>query len=320
MTTNSRPVIYDEAAITAGDITADDTNVTGTDWARLWVRDGGVDSGISLTLSSTSDVGTISTGVGVWRGFILNVTAAHDVNLPAVTSAKTYSVGVLLDPADFSTAAGPLSIAVFDKTAITIPSGGGFWTLWEIDRIPATALSVSTVRTYRHGRGTPVIYCATLPLPEQYSFGQVAVTDSTMYVRNIQGGVAAWHEVLDDTGDVTTGVIAGSGWANNGTAYRKKKGVVYVDAAATLTGPAFSGNATGSISDQLVVTMPAGARPTRMKTANGSLTLAGADSGTTMDCGVRMYPDGRVVITNVPSSLTVATGSSFFVSIPAFPV
>jgi hypothetical protein len=311
MTTISRPVIYDEVAIGAGDITADDTNITGDQWSRLWVRDGGVDSGMALTLSAVSDTATVSTGVGVWRGFILTVSAAHNLTLPAVTSAKTYSVGVLFDPANYSTDAGPLSLAVFDKATITIPSGGAFWTLWEVDRLPATVLNASVVRTYRHGRGTPVIWVSTLPVPSQYTFGQVAITTTgAVYVRDAPGGVAAWSQLTDDTGEVTTGVIAASGWSNPGTSYQTKNGITTVHLRATRTGAAIlSGSSSGSLSDVAVLTLPSAARPRWLETGRGTVTLA---DGGTQGFDWRVSTAGVMTLTSANPNISIAAGSVLY--------
>lgn len=310
MTTISRPVIYDEAAITAGDITADDTNLTGPDWAGINLKTVGVDAGMNLTLSSISDVGTISIGSGVWRGFELSVTAAHDVNLPAVATAKTYSIGVLFNPANYSTVAGPLSLAVFDKAAITVPSGGAFWTLWEVDRLPSSVLSTSTVRTYRSNR-SGVVYCTLLPPPAEYEFGTVAVTATSSWVRDIAGSAPTWKRIVDDTDWVTAGFTPGSEFANAGSRYRVLDGVTTTQVVVTCSNAGFFFDANGNRSDDPpLVTVPALARPSLVEVSTRGYFRTQAGTST---AGVDMVlkTSGVVELVSAIPSLSVPNGARF---------
>lgn len=175
MTTTSFPLSYVEGG--------PDANISHAQWRQLFSRAPGYydpdENGMNLTLSSTDDTATVSTGKYGFKGFALRVTAAHGLTLAAaVGSAKTYSIGIMYDPAKESDPAGPLYLAAPLKTGIATatPSGGDFETLYEVTRQPSQVLSQAVpidLRTWAYG----AIFRATdaTPDPAAYAYGQVLV-------------------------------------------------------------------------------------------------------------------------------------------------
>lgn len=309
MTTISKPVIYDAAAIAALTIDADDTNINGGEWARLLRFAGtGVFSGYTLTLSTVADTATLSVGWGIWQGFTCDVTVTHTVNLPAVASAKTYSIGILYDPANYSTPAGPLSVAVFDKAAITLPTSGQFWTLYEVDRTPSQSLAVSTLRNYKT-LASATIYARSgvgLPPPLEFPSGTLCATPSALYVR--EG--SAWLPVADDTGEVTTGFTPSGGWSNPGCSYRTANGLTTVHVRATRSGSSITATSTGSLADISTMTIPTNARSGWLETGRGSLTLGA--SGQTFGVDWRLSAAGLFTLTSTNPNVTIDAGTTVY--------
>lgn len=314
MTTLSKPVIYDAAAIAALTIDADDTNINGGQWARLLRFAGtGASSGYVLTLSAVADTATLSTGWGIWNGYTCEITATHTISLPAVTSAKTYSIGVLFDPANFSTPAGPLTVAVFDKASITIPSGGGFWTLYEIDRLPSTVLTASTLRNMRVVPAATIVVPSSVVFPPaaQYAGGTIAVTPKGTYLRLGTAGSEVWTKVDDDTGEVTSGFTPSGNWTNPGCAYHTLNGLTTVHIRATLQSGSYTATSTGSLTDISVMTVPSGARSGWLETGRGSVTLG--SNNTTWGVDWRLSVAGLLTLTSTNPSLVIPAGSTLYV-------
>lgn len=287
-------------------------NFTSGQWSTIMRRQHqGVDAGMTLSLSSTSNDATISTGRLNFLGFELVVTSAHVVTLAAATgSPVTYVIGVVYDPADENADPdGPLSIASGVKGSITVPSGGVLWPLWEITRQPSQTLNLASVVSYRTARYS-LLFAAngvSDPDPAFAQGGQVLVRRTGLKV--LDGG--SWFDVKDDTGDQSAGVTNGAGWANNGTKWSVLNGVTFLDVIARRSGAAFTASSTGSLADQTILVLPAAARPKRMWVGGGSISVAGGGS---YGCDVRVYPSGTVSLTATAPSLTVASSSDLFLS------
>ena len=157
MTTTSHPIV--------------DVNVDHAQWRGLFSdvadgivgADGSSSSDLRLTLSSTDNTATIGLGRLRYRGFELEVTAAHALTLPAATSSPiTYTLGVVYDPAKESDALGPLALAA----SATVPAGGSFMTLYQVTRQVGQVLSAATVAEFRTfcGPSLVVLPGATKPV------------------------------------------------------------------------------------------------------------------------------------------------------------
>lgn len=313
MTTLSKPVIYDAAAIAALTIDADDTNINGAQWSRLLRFAGtGVNSGYVLTLSAVADTATLSTGWGIWNGYTCEITVTHTISLPAVVSAKTYSIGIIYDPANLSVPEGPLEIAVFDKAAITIPSGGLFFTLYEIDRLPSTVLTASTTRNMRVVPAASIVVPASgvFPPAAQYTSGTIAVTTKGTYLRLGTAGSEVWTKVDDDTGEVTSGFTPSGNWTNPGCSYRTVNGVTSLHIRATRSGSSLTATSTGSLTDVSVMTVPAAARSGWLETGRGSVTLGSNNS--TFGVDWRMSAAGLFTLTSTNPSVVIDSGSTVY--------
>lgn len=160
MTTTSYPVVGD--------------NVDHAQWRSL---ESGVDGLIDTDASTAdrerlgldlSDLGTtahIKRGRVRVKGFVLQVTAAHDLTLAAaVGSPVVYSVGVMYDPALESNAAGPLYLNAQVKSSQVIPSGGAYRPLYEVTRNPSQVLSQAAVLDLRRYVGPSLVLADNFPL------------------------------------------------------------------------------------------------------------------------------------------------------------
>ncbi|MGN6245105.1 MAG: hypothetical protein ACTHQ3_15745 [Motilibacteraceae bacterium] len=168
MTTTSYPIVG--------------TNIDHAQWMQLHSRPAGFFDPehvgwFSITLSSTDDTATIGVGKYQFRGFAIRVTAAHALTLAAaVGSAKTYTIGIMYDPAKEADPAGPLYLAAPVKTAITVPSGGDFCPLWDVTRQPSQVLSQAAIVDRRLWQYPLAFANANRPAPTDFSFGQVLIT------------------------------------------------------------------------------------------------------------------------------------------------
>lgn len=312
MTTVSKPIIYNQAAIDGSIIDAADTNVDGDVWAQLNYRDLGLESSPPVTFPS-ADVVRIPTGTwGMWRGFRLTVTANEDITVPAVVTPTTYVVGVLFDATKYSTKAGPLRFAAFklvDKPA-------NFWTLYEFDRTQNVTLAVSpmrSMRAWRSGVSSVAAGVAVLPPPAEYPHRHLLVADNGIYRRADDG--ASWVLLTADTGERTDGFSVPNGWVNQGSTWSVLNGVKYLDLCLKRTGVSFTANATtGALGDVFMIKAPEAARSRHYLWAGtGSVNIGGSPSVTFgFDC--RIYNDGRALMTAAAPGLTITTGSIVYVS------
>jgi hypothetical protein len=272
----------------------------------------GVDTGMSLSLSSTSNDATISTGRCNFVGFELEVTTAHVLTLPAVTSATTYVIGVLYSPANEDLDPdGPLSIVSGVKGAVSVPSGGAFWPLWEVTRQPSQTLNLATVVSYRVFRYS-LLYAAngvTDPDPAFAQGGQLLVRRDGIKV--LDGG--QWVAVESDTGEVTSGFAASVGWSNPGAAYRVRNGQATLHLRATRAGSTITSDTTsGAIADTPMLTVPAAARSSWLLTGRGTVTLPG---GGTQGFDWRLSTGGVWSLVSANPAVGFANGSVMYATV-----
>lgn len=121
-----------------------------------------------------------------------------------------------------------------------------------------------------------------------------------------------WLEVFSDSGWITTGFTAGSGWSIGSYMRASKVGVsVFIEgevtytAAADLRGAASTDPSPGNLSpDQTVVTVPPKFCPGG--TNNGGVAGQGKASGT--GGSVQLYPSGNVVLSDITTNGKISTG------------
>ncbi len=203
MTTVSRPVVYDKDVHTPTDTY---TNLTGDMWADVMrTLSTGRASGMAVSVAD-NNTATVAVGWGLWGGFKLDVNPAEVLSVPPIAAggaAKTYSLGVLFDPAKLRDQAGPLSLKVFDKTAIDTSGGKRFWTLREYDRKAGVALTATAVRTFDViSAGVSFEYDTAAPLPpaREYPYGHILLRDDGWYRRGGGSGSETWFQITGDTG------------------------------------------------------------------------------------------------------------------------
>jgi hypothetical protein len=243
-----------------------------------------------LTLPSTGDVGTISAG-GKYRlrGFVLQVTVGHSVNLPAVASgaAKTYSVGVKYDPALEGATSGPLTIFALQKGTYTATGGVAYMTLWEITRSAAQVLSLAAVLDARQWSaatyyGSPGAYGGTYPVG-----ARLVQSDGLELLR---------------VPDVSAGVVVGTRWrslshpvwtafplAAGLTAYQASPQYTRVGGEVVLRGGVQRTNGKDLAAAGTTValgTLPAGYRPDAILRIAAGTSFAGQSIGGRLTVGV----------------------------------
>lgn len=285
-------------------------NLDGDQWSKLLRRQHqGVDAGMSLSLSSTSNDATLSTGRANFLGFEIEVTTAHVVTLAASTgSPVTYVIGVLYNPANAGLDPnGPLSIVSGVKGSISIPGGGVLWPLYEVTRYPSTTLNLSDVTSFRVFRAS-LLYTATGVTPPDPAYAQgaqVLVTRTGLKVAD--GGV--WYDVKADTGYQSNGFVARSGWSDQGCAYRILNGVVTLHLRALRSGTTITANSSGSLSDSPMIEVPTPVRQSWLVTGGGTLTTA---SSSTLGFDWRLSQSGVWSITSASPNTPIANGTVLY--------
>lgn len=91
--------------------------------------------------------GSNGDGRAVVSGFFHRFDADIVLSIPAVTSTRTYYIGLTYDPTKHGAASGPVSVTV----TTTVPTGGGkvYLPIYEIVRGPNQLLSEATIRDRR---------------------------------------------------------------------------------------------------------------------------------------------------------------------------
>lgn len=288
-------------------------NLTHAQWSKILRRQHqGVDSGMTLTLSAVSDDATIATGRCSFMGFELDVTVAHVLTLAAVGTATTYVIGVLYDPALEDDAAGPLALTSGVKGSISIPSGGALWPLYEVTRQPSQTLNLAATKSYRAARSSLLVSTAAAADPDPaFAEGSLVLVRPTG-VKVLDAEVGTWADVKSDTGFVTAGFSAGTGWSNAGSAYKILNGQVTLHLRATRTGSTVTSSASGSISDLVMLTIPAAVRTAWTLTGRGNVSLA---SGSSNGFDFKVSSAGAWTLTSANPSLSIAAGSTMFATI-----
>ncbi|WP_030526602.1 hypothetical protein [Phycicoccus jejuensis] len=292
-------------------------NITTAMWSKLLRRQHqGVDVSTILTLSSTSNVATVSAPSRLnFMGFELEVTEAHDLTLPAVTAgnpAKTYSIGVMYDPAlEGRYPEGPLSLEVYTKGSIPIPAGGAWWPIWEVTRRESQTLDLAAQKSYRVARVSTLYADTGVSNPDPAYAQGVQVVFRRDGVWLLEGG--EWKLIKADTGDRTDGVTTPTDWSAQGTAWSVLNGMVEVDIRGTLkSGSGQLATASGGITDFRMCTLPALARPRRTIPVEGSITTGGTSGATFALHGV-IKQNGDFEITATAPNVRIGPGCTLYV-------
>lgn len=291
-------------------------NITSAMWSKLLRRGHqGVDVSFNLSLSSTSNVATISAPSRInFMGFELEVTEAHGVTLASVASgspAKTYVVGLMYDPANEGRdPGGPLSVAAFTKGAVTIPDGGAWWPIWEVTRQPSQTLDQASVKSYRVARMS-VLYADTGVSDPDPAYAQgVQMIVRRTGLKLLEAG--QWKDIKDDTGDRIDGIATPSDWSASGSVWRVLNGMIDLDLRGKLlTGSGQTAGGSGNLNDFRLMTLPTAARPPRTKTFVGSVSTGSAS--------VPIYgvikATGEVEITATAPGVTISAGALVYISV-----
>jgi hypothetical protein len=110
-----------------------------------------------------------------------------------------------------------------------------------------------------------------------------------------------------DTGWITTGLTAESGWALGTYGYRVKNGVLYLSVPISRTGATITPDSTGNVTgtDPTLFTMPAGYRP--------SFSCGLASGGNSRGASFIINTDGQVSLSALSNSTALASGHGFVV-------
>lgn len=250
-----------------------------TDWREEWSgADGIIDdlagTSLNLTLPGSGDIATLALGKVRVKGFVLVVTSAHAVTLPAVASgpAVTYVVGIKYDPAaEGVSPGGPLSVFALTKGSYSSSGGTAYWPLYEVTRSAAQVLSGATVADQRVWVGSEGYAAAGFASISALAVGSRLHTPAGDVVRTPAGWVnrdrPAWVNLS----------LIGSLQAYTSTPqYTVVRGEVVLRGGiqhATVGQQIVSANTAKSL-----FILPAGARPGRMMRFPMATTFAGVAS------------------------------------------
>ncbi len=266
-------------------------NINHEKWAQLFRRHHqGVDQGMTLTLSSVSDVATVSTGRAAFFGFMLLVTDPHELVLPADSVQRVWTIGIMYDPANEGAADGPLTLIRASKPSLVVPTGGFFMPLWDITRQPSQTLNLATVVSYRNQRASTLFADDGVKNPPTDRMVGPAIVVRKFGIDVFDG--TEWTRLASDTGVRTDGFALPTGsneWVNAGSEWRVKDGVAQVVLAAKRTaGTTTSNSISGSIPDIQVIRFPSGAKP---PTARYPIACYATLSGTSFQVGATVTTD-----------------------------
>jgi hypothetical protein len=176
-------------------------------WSKLFdgprgVMDG-TSAGLPLSLSSVSNIATVTECRIALKGFVLEVTGTAELTIPpAVGTPKTYQIGVMYNPADEAAPAGPLSLQAILKTSVSTPVGGAWLPLKEVTRQPSQVLSSAAVSDLQQWVSNPIWRSATtLPPASGAPYGQMIVQNVAgagvdVMVRTGNPGAETWSSML----------------------------------------------------------------------------------------------------------------------------
>jgi hypothetical protein len=115
--------------------------------------------------------------------------------------------------------------------------------------------------------------------------------------------------LVNDSGTLTTGITAATGWTLGAYTYRRNSNMVQASITVTKVSPAITVPTGGNFTDSTIATMPAGFRPSFN---GGTLSTAGAN-GAIMTGYVTTA--GAVVITATSDAATIAIGQVLNISV-----
>jgi hypothetical protein len=186
-------------------------------WQTMWQPDDGIVgdyTGLSCNLSriNTGNIARIATGKVRVGGYILDITADHDLTIP--TTGATYHIWAGYDPVlntGGGATAGPCSLG-FSAGAPSTTGGKAYVLLWTITRTASQNLADTTYVDYRRWVG-PSIQGPTLPAGEKATprvlttgFGPFPVgtsyyetTTGNLYRFTYAAGALKWASITDTT-------------------------------------------------------------------------------------------------------------------------
>jgi hypothetical protein len=115
--------------------------------------------------------------------------------------------------------------------------------------------------------------------------------------------------LVNDSGTLTTGITAATGWTLGAYTYRRNSNMVQASITVTKVSPAITVDGTGNFTDSTIATMPAGFRPSFN---GGTLSTAGSN-GPIMTGYVTTA--GAVVITATSDNATISVGQVLNISV-----
>lgn len=244
-----------------------------------------------LTLPGSGDVATIAAG-GKYRlrGFVLQVTVAHNVTLPAVSSgpAKTYDIGLKYDPSLEAAAAGPIAIFAAE-TGTYSPSGGtAYVVLHKVTRSAAQVLSAAAVADLRTWAAA-TYYGAAGSHVLSYPVGARLILPSgveLLRVPQVSGGVVVGTQWRSTSNPAWTSLTLASGMR----LYTGQPQYARIGNELVLRGSVERSNGADLAAGGVTVvlgTLPAGLRPDATVRCAAATSIAGASIGgrLTIDAG-----------------------------------
>lgn len=133
-------------------------------------------------------------------GFVHRIDHAQRLPVPAVTTTTTYEVGLIYDPLNHGTEAGPVRLSVWTAPA-DYSQGKLYLVLYRITRSPNQVLTDAAVQEWRQRISTQIAVSnqADLPLAETVLVDTVAlVRNGNKWMRShkdVSTGTISWTEV-----------------------------------------------------------------------------------------------------------------------------
>lgn len=178
------------------------------------IDQGGLPYGLG-TIDDVADTITITVDTitgkneGIVRGFVHSIDHAKALTLPAVSSTTTYEIGLVYDPLNHGTDAGPVRLDVWTSPGDT--TGGKVRVvLYRVTRSPSSALSTSTIVENRQRISPQIVVTATADLPPT----SAVLVDT---VARVRATGERWAAAIDGSGVVSWVKIDSNAELDNAT-------------------------------------------------------------------------------------------------------
>lgn len=283
---------------------------TDAQWATmLGSRDGIIEDytgdACALTRNNATDMCTVQPGKVSVNGYVLDITAAHDLYCAPVTGAAVqYYIVAKYDPAlnvadgdGTRSDLGPCRLLITTSTPST--AGEGYVTLYRITRSPSQVLSAAQLEDVRKWIGPSVeqVTYSTIGLSTYPRGTRLLITGTNEdWIRTTNGaGGLTWKSV--NTAPVAALPTPGSLVAYGQPAQMFKFSGGMVGLQGTLTRSSGANLSTGA--DVILGTLPAGYRPGG--TRNFIVRISGGTAGYQAG-NVRIGTDGVITMTDPPAT------------------